>query len=150
MSSSVIPVQIKGITTLSLGHISSLSLCCVHRKYQSYIQAIEDLNHLIFSRGRNMFHQSDTIYSMSSNGRQANNAYRLAHDHTGSVSFFSLPSFIRLSLKRLGMISEADPGSLVLRDVRWIHVGYFPNSRKLRHRVLDAMQWLPGVSHWWY
>ncbi|XP_041508147.1 cytochrome P450 4A12B isoform X2 [Microtus oregoni] len=54
-------------------------------KYQPYIQAVEDLNNLFFFRVRNIFHQNDTIYSLSSNGRQAISAYRLAHDHTDQV-----------------------------------------------------------------
>ncbi|XP_052572900.1 cytochrome P450 4A12B isoform X2 [Peromyscus californicus insignis] len=70
------------IMKCAFSHEGSVQL---DRKYQSYIQAVEDLNHLIFSRVRNMFHQNDTIYSVSSNGRQANNAYRLTHDHTDQV-----------------------------------------------------------------
>ncbi|XP_005353663.1 cytochrome P450 4A12 isoform X1 [Microtus ochrogaster] len=54
-------------------------------KYQPYIQAVEDLNNLFFFRVRNIFHQNDTIYNLSSNGRQAISAYRLAHDHTDQV-----------------------------------------------------------------
>uniref|UniRef100_A0A8C2M1D4 Cytochrome P450 4A10 n=1 Tax=Cricetulus griseus TaxID=10029 RepID=A0A8C2M1D4_CRIGR len=33
----------------------------------------------------NIFHQNDTIYSLSSNGRMANQACQLAHDHTDGV-----------------------------------------------------------------
>ncbi|XP_049989313.1 cytochrome P450 4A12 isoform X3 [Alexandromys fortis] len=54
-------------------------------KYQPYIQAVGDMINLFFFRVRNIFHQNDIIYSLSSNGRQATSAYRLAHDHTDQV-----------------------------------------------------------------
>nr|XP_048309370.1 cytochrome P450 4A12 [Myodes glareolus] len=54
-------------------------------KYQPYIQAVGDLNNLFFFRVRNIFHQNDTLYSLSSSGRQAISAYRLAHAHTDQV-----------------------------------------------------------------
>ncbi|KAM5247995.1 cytochrome P450 4A6-like isoform 2-T2 [Ctenodactylus gundi] len=55
------------------------------RSSQSYIQAIGDLNNLFFSRVRNVFHQNDTIYSLSSNGRLSKYASNLAHEHTDQV-----------------------------------------------------------------
>ncbi|XP_036035313.1 cytochrome P450 4A12A isoform X4 [Onychomys torridus] len=70
------------IMKCAFSHEGSVQL---DKKYQSYIQAVEDLNSLIFYRVRNMFHQNDTIYSVSSNGCQAKNACRLAHDHTDQV-----------------------------------------------------------------
>ncbi|CAO2588556.1 Cytochrome P450 4A10 [Lemmus lemmus] len=57
----------------------------VDGNYKTYIQAIGDLNNLFHSRVRNIFHQNDTIYSLSSNGRLANRACQLAHDHTDEV-----------------------------------------------------------------
>ncbi|CAO2588538.1 Cytochrome P450 4A12 [Lemmus lemmus] len=67
------------IMKCAFSHEGSVQL---DRKYQPYIQAVEDLNNLFYFRVRNIFHQNDTIYSLSSNGRQAISAYRLAHDHT--------------------------------------------------------------------
>nr|XP_045005411.1 cytochrome P450 4A10 isoform X1 [Jaculus jaculus] len=52
---------------------------------QSYIQAIGDLNKLFLSRVKNLFHQNDIIYNLSSNGRWAKRAYQLAHEHTDRV-----------------------------------------------------------------
>ncbi|KAM4871575.1 cytochrome P450 4A6-like [Thomomys bottae] len=52
---------------------------------QSYIQAVEDLKNLTFSRVRNMFHQNDIIYSLSSEGRRASRAAQIAHEHTDRV-----------------------------------------------------------------
>uniref|UniRef100_A0A8C0WST9 Uncharacterized protein n=1 Tax=Castor canadensis TaxID=51338 RepID=A0A8C0WST9_CASCN len=47
-----------------------------------YIQAIGDLNYLTYSRVRNVFHQSDTIYRLNSDGRWANRACKITHEHT--------------------------------------------------------------------
>ncbi|XP_073936313.1 cytochrome P450 4A12B-like [Castor canadensis] len=55
------------------------------RKSQSYIQAISDLNELFFCRVRNAFHQNDSIYSLSSNGRLSQHACKVAHEHTDQV-----------------------------------------------------------------
>ncbi|CAO2588562.1 Cytochrome P450 4A10 [Lemmus lemmus] len=57
----------------------------VDGNYKTYIQAMVDLNNLFYSRVRNIFHQNDTIYSLSSNGRLADRACQLAHDHTDGV-----------------------------------------------------------------
>ncbi|XP_060235794.1 cytochrome P450 4A10 isoform X2 [Meriones unguiculatus] len=57
----------------------------VDSNYKGYIKAIGDLNNLFYCRVRNVFHQNDTIYSLSSNGRLANSASQLAHDHTDRV-----------------------------------------------------------------
>ncbi|KAL4685690.1 hypothetical protein H8959_001287 [Pygathrix nigripes] len=57
----------------------------VDRNSQSYIQAISDLNNLTFSRVRNVFHQNDTIYSLTSAGRWTHRACQLAHQHTDQV-----------------------------------------------------------------
>ncbi|XP_051027632.1 cytochrome P450 4A12 isoform X1 [Acomys russatus] len=70
------------IMKCAFNHEGSVQL---DRKYKSYIQAVEDLNNLSFFRVRNFFHQNDIIYSVTSNGRQANSAWQLAHDHTDQV-----------------------------------------------------------------
>ncbi|XP_034358323.1 cytochrome P450 4A10 [Arvicanthis niloticus] len=57
----------------------------VDGNYKTYIRAIEDLNNLFHYRVRNNFHQNDTIYNLSSNGRLFNQACQLAHDHTDGV-----------------------------------------------------------------
>ncbi|XP_062047242.1 cytochrome P450 4A5-like [Lepus europaeus] len=55
------------------------------RNSHSYIQAINDLNNLVFARVRNIFHQSDTLYRLSPEGRLAHRACQLAHEHTDRV-----------------------------------------------------------------
>nr|XP_027792987.1 cytochrome P450 4A6-like isoform X3 [Marmota flaviventris] len=55
------------------------------RHSQSYVKAIGDLNNLFFDRVRNAFHQNDTIYGLSSNGRLFHRACQLAHEHTDQV-----------------------------------------------------------------
>ncbi|GAB1288759.1 Cytochrome P450 4A12B [Apodemus speciosus] len=70
------------IMKCAFSHEGSVQL---DRKYKSYIQAVEDLNNLFFLRLLNIFHQNDIIYNVSSNGRRANSACRLAHDHTDQV-----------------------------------------------------------------
>uniref|UniRef100_A0A8C6IE30 Cytochrome P450, family 4, subfamily a, polypeptide 10 n=1 Tax=Mus spicilegus TaxID=10103 RepID=A0A8C6IE30_MUSSI len=57
----------------------------VDGNYRTYLQAIGDLNNLFHSRVRNIFHQNDTIYKLSSNGHLAKQACQLAHDHTDGV-----------------------------------------------------------------
>ncbi|XP_040325195.1 cytochrome P450 4A11-like, partial [Herpailurus yagouaroundi] len=52
---------------------------------QSYIQAIEDLSNLFFSRVRNAFHQNDIIYKLTPEGRWNHRACQLAHQHTDGV-----------------------------------------------------------------
>ncbi|KAI4549601.1 hypothetical protein MG293_001931, partial [Ovis ammon polii] len=54
------------------------------RNSQSYIQAIRDLSHLIFSRLRNAFHQNDLIYRLTPEGRRNHRACQIAHQHTES------------------------------------------------------------------
>ncbi|XP_047645547.1 LOW QUALITY PROTEIN: cytochrome P450 4A25-like [Phacochoerus africanus] len=51
----------------------------------SYIQAIRDLNDLLFSRVRNVFQQNDVLYRLSPEGRQSHRAIRIAHQHTDRV-----------------------------------------------------------------
>ncbi|XP_057575738.1 taurochenodeoxycholic 6 alpha-hydroxylase-like [Hippopotamus amphibius kiboko] len=55
------------------------------RNSQSYIQAIRDLEYLIFSRMRNIFHQNDIIYRLTPEGRWHHRACQLAHQHTDRV-----------------------------------------------------------------
>ncbi|XP_029332102.1 cytochrome P450 4A10 isoform X3 [Mus caroli] len=57
----------------------------VDGNYKTYLQAIGDLHNLFHSRVRNIFHQNDTIYRLSSNGHLAKQACQLAHDHTDGV-----------------------------------------------------------------
>ncbi|KAM6172035.1 cytochrome P450 4A6-like isoform 1-T1 [Erethizon dorsatum] len=64
---------------------SHQSCAQLNRNSHSYIQAIGDLNNLAFSRIRSIFHQNDTIYSLSSNGRMFKQACKLAHEHTDQV-----------------------------------------------------------------
>uniref|UniRef100_A0A8C0NZ80 Uncharacterized protein n=1 Tax=Canis lupus familiaris TaxID=9615 RepID=A0A8C0NZ80_CANLF len=52
------------------------------RNFQSYIQAIKDLNYLVFSRMRNVFYQKDIFYWLTSEGRRNHKACQLAHEHT--------------------------------------------------------------------
>ncbi|XP_023105399.2 cytochrome P450 4A11-like isoform X1 [Felis catus] len=52
---------------------------------QSYIQAIQDLSNLIFSRVRNVFHQDDIIYRLTPEGRWNHRACQIAHQHTDRV-----------------------------------------------------------------
>ncbi|XP_048207201.1 cytochrome P450 4A6-like [Perognathus longimembris pacificus] len=49
---------------------------------QSYIQAIEDLKNLSFSRVRSIFYQNDIVYSLS---RQASRAGQISHEYTDHV-----------------------------------------------------------------
>uniref|UniRef100_A0A8C8WXU5 Cytochrome P450 4A11-like n=1 Tax=Panthera leo TaxID=9689 RepID=A0A8C8WXU5_PANLE len=51
----------------------------------SYIQAIQDLSNLFFSRVRNAFHQNDIIYKLTPEGRWNHRACQLAHRHTDRV-----------------------------------------------------------------
>ncbi|MBZ3874747.1 Cytochrome P450 4A11 [Sciurus carolinensis] len=55
------------------------------RNSQSYIKAVGDLNYFIFSRMRNVFHQNDTFYRLTSDGRLFHQACQLAHEHTDKV-----------------------------------------------------------------
>ncbi|XP_062047243.1 cytochrome P450 4A5 [Lepus europaeus] len=55
------------------------------RNSQSYIQAVGDLNNLVFARVRNIFHHSDFLYSLSPEGRLSHRACQLAHEHTDRV-----------------------------------------------------------------
>ncbi|XP_045856681.1 cytochrome P450 4A6-like isoform X2 [Meles meles] len=52
------------------------------RYSQSYLQAIQDLNNLVFSRIRNVFYQKDIIYRLNPEGRWNHQACQLAHQHT--------------------------------------------------------------------
>ncbi|XP_064445265.1 cytochrome P450 4A11-like isoform X2 [Mirounga angustirostris] len=55
------------------------------RYFQSYLQAIRDLNNLVLSRIRNAFYQKDFIYRLTPEGRRNHRACQLAHQHTDQV-----------------------------------------------------------------
>uniref|UniRef100_A0A8D2CRC5 Uncharacterized protein n=1 Tax=Sciurus vulgaris TaxID=55149 RepID=A0A8D2CRC5_SCIVU len=55
------------------------------RNSQSYIKAVGDLNYFIFSRVRNVFHQNDTFYRLTTDGRLFHQACPFAHEHTDKV-----------------------------------------------------------------
>ncbi|KAM4805286.1 cytochrome P450 4A11-like isoform X1 [Urocitellus parryii] len=55
------------------------------RNSKSYIQAVGDMNYLFLSCARNVFHQNDTIYRLTSDGRLFHHACQLAHEHTDQV-----------------------------------------------------------------
>uniref|UniRef100_A0A8P0TBY4 Cytochrome P450 4A38 n=1 Tax=Canis lupus familiaris TaxID=9615 RepID=A0A8P0TBY4_CANLF len=55
------------------------------RNSQAYIQAIRDLNNLVFARMRNVFYQKDIFYGLTSEGRRNHKACQLAHQHTDRV-----------------------------------------------------------------
>ncbi|XP_004413225.1 PREDICTED: cytochrome P450 4A6-like [Odobenus rosmarus divergens] len=55
------------------------------RYSQSYLQAVRDLNNLVFSRIRNAFYQKDIIYRLTPEGRWNHRACQLAHQHTDRV-----------------------------------------------------------------
>ncbi|XP_064445264.1 cytochrome P450 4A11-like isoform X1 [Mirounga angustirostris] len=80
------------------GHISSMTLDTImkcafsyqdnhqaDRYFQSYLQAIRDLNNLVLSRIRNAFYQKDFIYRLTPEGRRNHRACQLAHQHTDQV-----------------------------------------------------------------
>ncbi|KAM5162028.1 cytochrome P450 4A11-like isoform 1-T1 [Callospermophilus lateralis] len=70
------------IMKCAFSHQGSIQL---ERNSKSYIQAVGDLNYLSFSRMRNIFHQNDTIYRLTSDGRLFHHACQLAHEHTDQV-----------------------------------------------------------------
>ncbi|KAM9241747.1 cytochrome P450 4A11-like [Dugong dugon] len=55
------------------------------RNSHSYIQGIEYLNNLVFSRVRNAFYQNDIIYRLTPDGHLTHPACQLAHQHTDQV-----------------------------------------------------------------
>ncbi|KAJ1063860.1 hypothetical protein K5549_009172 [Capra hircus] len=80
------------------GHVSSMTLDTImmcafshqgsvqtDRNFQSYIQAIRDLGHLIFSQLKNAFHQNDLIYRLTPEGRWDHQACQLTHQHIDAV-----------------------------------------------------------------
>ncbi|XP_029805282.1 cytochrome P450 4A11-like isoform X1 [Suricata suricatta] len=52
---------------------------------QAYIQTIQDLSNLFFSRVRNAFLQNDIIYRLTPEGRWNHRACQLAHQHSDRV-----------------------------------------------------------------
>ncbi|XP_012631553.1 cytochrome P450 4A11 isoform X2 [Microcebus murinus] len=79
--------------TVSLMTLDTIMKCAfshqgsfqLDRNSQSYIQAVKDLNNLLFSRIRNAFYQNDTVYSLTPSGRSNRRACQLAHQHTDGV-----------------------------------------------------------------
>ncbi|XP_040833766.1 cytochrome P450 4A5-like isoform X2 [Ochotona curzoniae] len=71
------------IMKCAFSHESSIQLDS--RNSKSYIQAVGDLNALMFARVRNVFHHSDTLYKLSPQGRLSQRACQLAHEHTDRV-----------------------------------------------------------------
>ncbi|XP_072580178.1 cytochrome P450 4A6-like isoform X1 [Vulpes vulpes] len=55
------------------------------RNSQAYIQAIRDMNNLVFARVRNVFYQKDIFYWLTSEGRRNHKARQIAHKHTDRV-----------------------------------------------------------------
>uniref|UniRef100_A0A8C0PE33 Cytochrome P450 4A38 n=3 Tax=Canis lupus TaxID=9612 RepID=A0A8C0PE33_CANLF len=55
------------------------------RNSQAYIQAIRDMNNLVFARVRNVFYQKDIFYGLTSEGRRNHKARQIAHQHTDRV-----------------------------------------------------------------
>ncbi|KAG5214721.1 hypothetical protein JEQ12_000297 [Ovis aries] len=55
------------------------------RNSQSYIQAIKNLNSMLFSRLRNVFYQNDLIYRLTREGHWNHQACQLAHQYTDAV-----------------------------------------------------------------
>ncbi|KAM4871576.1 cytochrome P450 4A6-like [Thomomys bottae] len=75
-------MTLDSIMKCAFGHQECIQ---VDRNSKSYIQAVMDLNNLIFDRLRNVFHQNDVIYSLTSSGRTHHRACQLAHEHTDKV-----------------------------------------------------------------
>ncbi|XP_003801488.1 cytochrome P450 4A11 isoform X1 [Otolemur garnettii] len=70
------------IMKCAFSHQGSIQL---DRNSRSYIQAVGDLNSLYFHRVRNAFYHYNIIYSLTTDGRSAQRAYELAHQHTDRV-----------------------------------------------------------------
>nr|KAF6381630.1 cytochrome P450 family 4 subfamily A member 11 [Pipistrellus kuhlii] len=72
------------IMKCAFSHQSSIQL---DRKYESksYINAIEVMKNLFYSRVRNFFYQNDILYSLTPDGLRNKWACQLAHQHTDQV-----------------------------------------------------------------
>ncbi|XP_005398700.1 PREDICTED: cytochrome P450 4A6-like [Chinchilla lanigera] len=70
------------IMKCAFSHQGSVQL---DRNSQSYIQAVDDLTKLMSSRMKNVFHQNDTIYRLTPEGRRAKRNCQIAHEHTDRV-----------------------------------------------------------------
>uniref|UniRef100_A0A8C3W8G4 Cytochrome P450 n=1 Tax=Catagonus wagneri TaxID=51154 RepID=A0A8C3W8G4_9CETA len=79
------PVSLMALDTIMKCAFSHQGSVQTDRNSQSYIQAIRDLNDLLFSRLRSAFLQNDIIYSLSPEGRQSHRACQMAHQHTDRV-----------------------------------------------------------------
>ncbi|KAI4590987.1 hypothetical protein MJG53_002036 [Ovis ammon polii x Ovis aries] len=69
------------------------------RNSQSYIQAIKNLNSMLFSRLRNVFYQNDLIYRLTREGHWNHQACQLAHQYTGSSLHGLLPNLHQAHVK---------------------------------------------------
>ncbi|XP_006902978.1 PREDICTED: cytochrome P450 4A11-like [Elephantulus edwardii] len=56
-----------------------------NKNHNSYIQAVQDMSELFYSRVRNIFYQSDVFYSLTRDGRLLHRACQIAHQHTDQV-----------------------------------------------------------------
>ncbi|KAB0361226.1 hypothetical protein FD754_005382 [Muntiacus muntjak] len=70
------------------------------RKFQSYIQAIRDLGHLIFSQLRNALHQNGLIYRLIPKGCWNHQACHLTHQHKIPSFSWAVPSSDAVIKKR--------------------------------------------------
>ena len=96
---------------------------------QSYIQAIQDLSNLIFSRVRNVFHQDDIIYRLTPEGRWNHRACQIAHQHTGwTLAPRQLASFFRDIPKGLAPLRQSSVPPRPLQRLGHTHTGYPPGA----------------------
>uniref|UniRef100_A0A8D0XFQ4 Uncharacterized protein n=1 Tax=Sus scrofa TaxID=9823 RepID=A0A8D0XFQ4_PIG len=79
------PVSLMTLDTIMKCAFSHQGSAQTDGNSHSYIQAIRDLNDLLFSRVRNVFQQNDVIYRLSPEGRRSHRACQLAHQHTDRV-----------------------------------------------------------------
>ncbi|XP_004679029.1 PREDICTED: cytochrome P450 4A6-like [Condylura cristata] len=79
------PVSLMTLDSLMKCAFSHQGSVQTDRSSQSYIQAIDNIKNLFFSRARNVFHQNDTVYGMTPEGRKFHQACEVAHEHTDRV-----------------------------------------------------------------
>ena len=117
------------------------------RNSKTYLQAIWDLNNLVFTRMRNVFYWKDIIYRLTPEGRWNHQACHLAHQHTGcTLPSGKLPSFIRHIPKGLALTPQAEScPSLPLQELGNPHLRYSPGAGG---RVPGAMQEATCVTTW--
>nr|XP_017528302.2 cytochrome P450 4A6-like isoform X1 [Manis javanica] len=79
------PISLMTLETIMKCAFSHQGSLQTDRDSQSYIQAIEDLSNLFFSRVKNAFYQNDIIYWLTPEGRWSHWACQIAHQHTDQV-----------------------------------------------------------------